>query len=107
MFTYPFCILLVELTSITAVRGWTRGFFQQIQNKGNAKKYLDYPLTEGMCFTVAFSQQEYNLVGPDEETTNLWIETLNQIIPMIRIVQQENLYQMLGFILFQITLLIL
>lgn len=52
-----------------------------------------------MCFTVAFSEQEYNLVGPDEETTNLWIETLNKVIPIIRIVQQENLYKMLAHLL--------
>lgn len=89
MFTFP-----VDLTLVTAIRRWTQGFYLQVQKKEREKNRLDSPLTFELCFTITLSHCEYNLVAPDEATSQLWFTTLDKLIPLIRTVRKENQYYM-------------
>lgn len=82
----------VDLTSVTEVRPWTPGFFEQIQAKLSTKSRFFSTLNKDMCFTIVFGHHECNLVSADEETASVWLNTLQKLVPIVRAVQHENQY---------------
>ena len=79
--------------AIAEVRRWSKEAYQQVKKEGMHQERIDTTLSEALCWTIFYDgDKEYNLVGPDEETTAKWMDTLSSLVSIVRAVHQENEY---------------
>lgn len=87
------CAYIVDLGAIVEVRRWPKILYHQMKKAGKHEKRLDAILSEDLCWTIYYDEdKEYNLIGPDEETVEIWMETLDKLVSVVRAVRQENEY---------------
>lgn len=86
----------VDLAVITEVRHWDKNFYEDVYNLDRYDHRVEVDeLDESLCFAIVIDDgREYNLIGPDEETTTKWIQVMDKIVSAVRAIHQENEYYM-------------
>lgn len=89
-------IFTVDLAVITEVRHWDKEFYEDVNKLDRYDHRVEVDeLDESLCFAIVIDDgREYNLIGPDEETTTKWIDVMDKIVSTVRAIHQENEYYM-------------
>lgn len=88
---------------ITEVRHWDKNFYEDVNKLDRYDHRVEVDeLDERLCFAIVIDDgREYNLIGPDEETTTKWIDVMDKTVSAVRAIHQENEYYMYKSFIFK------